>query len=193
MLAQSFEGEIIYTARYKSKNPQMTDAQLTAAMGAKQDYLVKGGSYKSIMNGSLMQWQIYDTKENKLYTKMAHADVAYWNDAGVQNDEILSVKINKNAAEILGYSCDEIIMTCKSGVQKYYFNAKIAADPKMFGNHKFGNWSELISRTKALPLKMSIETAGFDFENVATEIIPKKIDSKEFALPAGIKTEKSPY
>lgn len=193
VLGQSFEGKIIYANTYKSKSPQMTDQQWTLMMGSKQEYLIKGGNYKSIVNGTLVQWQLYINADNKLYSKMSNSETAFWNDGRVQGDEVLKVEVNKNVTEVLGYKCDEVILTCKSGVQKYYFNSKLAVDTKLFVNHKFGNFYDYLSKSNALPLKSIIEIAQFTLESVATDVKPMKIDSKEFELPAGIKTEKSPY
>jgi len=190
---QSFEGKIIYTNSYKSKNPKMTDQQWTSMMGSTQEYLIKGGDYKSISNGTLVQWQLYINKDNKLYNKMSNSETAFWNDASIQGDEVLKVEVNKNVTEILGYKCDEVVLTCKSGVQKYYFNSKLSVDTKLFTNHKFGNWYDYLSKTNSLPLKSIIETAQFTMESLATEVKPMKLDTKTFELPAGIKTEKSPY
>lgn len=63
----------------------------------------------------------------------------------------------------------------------------------MYINHKFGNWYDYLSNAKALPLKSSIETAQLSIESRATEVKPMVLDKKDFELPAGIKTEKSPY
>lgn len=124
---------------------------------------------------------------------MSNSETAFWNDGNIQGDEVLKIEVNKNTTEILGYKCDEVILTCKSGVQKFYFNSKLAVDTKLYINHKFGNWFDYLSKSDALPLKSIIETAQFTLESVATDIKPMKLDVKLFELPAGIKTEKSPY
>lgn len=193
VFGQSFEGKIFYANTYKSKNPKMTDQQWTSMMGSTQEYLIKGGDYKSIANGTLVQWQLYINKDNKLYNKMSNSETAFWNDASVQGDEVLKVEVNKGVTEILGYKCDEVIFTCKSGLQKYYFNSKLSVDTKLFANHKFGNWFDYLSKSNSLPLKSVIETAQFTMVSVATEVKPMKLDTKTLELPAGIKTEKSPY
>lgn len=190
---QNFEGKIFYSNTYKSKNTQITDQQWTSMMGSTQEYLIKGGNYKSIANGTLVQWQLYINKDNKLYNKMSNSETAFWNDGNVQGDEVLKVEVNKNVTEVLGYKCDEVILTCKSGVQKYYFNSKLSVDTKLFTNHKFGNWFDYLSKSNALPLKSVIENAQFTLVSIATEIKPVKLEDKEFELPAGIKTDKSPY
>lgn len=193
LLGQDFEGQIVYSNSYVSKNPKMSDQQWTTMMGSTQTYLIKGGVYKSVTNGTLLQWQLYINKENKLYLKMSNSETALWNDASVQGDEVLKAEVKKSVTDVLGFKCDEIILTCKSGLQKYYFSSKLAVDTKLYLNHKFGNWYDYLSKSNALPLKSIIETAQFTIESTATEIRPMKVDYKEFELPIGMKTEKSPY
>jgi len=193
VLGQAFEGKISYANSYKSKNTKIPDQQWTAMLGSTQEYFIKGGEYKSITNGTFVQWQQYSNKDNKLYTKMANTETLLWNDGSIQGDEVLKVEVNKKVTEILGYKCDEVILTCKSGVQKYYFNTKLSVKTKLFVNHKFGNWFDYLSKSDALPLKSIIETAQFTMESIATEVKPTKLDSKMFELPAGVKTAKSPY
>ena len=191
--SQPFEGEIIYTNTYKSKNAKITDQQWATMMGSNQEYFIKGGEYKSITNGTFVQWQQYINAENRLYIKMATSETLLWNDGSIQGDEVLKVEVNKKVTEILGYKCDEVILTCKSGIQKYYFNSKLSVKTKLFVNHKFGNWFDYLSKSNALPLKSIIDTAQFTMESTATEIKRTKLDPKIFELPAGTKSEKSPY
>jgi hypothetical protein len=105
----------------------------------------------------------------------------------------LKSELNKNVIEVLGYKCDELVLTCKSGVQKYYFNSKFKIDAKLFENHKFGNLYEYMSKAKALPLKLVIENAQFSMESVAASIEEQKINDEIFVLPTGATLEKSPY
>jgi hypothetical protein len=190
---QSFEGKIVYQNAYKSKIPNVTDEQFTTMMGATQEYFIKNGDYKSVANGSLFQWQLYVNTDNKLYSKMANSEILLWNDGAANTDEILKAEINAAVTEILGYKCDELVLTCKSGIQKYYFNTKLSVDTKLFVNHKFGNWYDFLSKSNSLPLKSIVDNGQFTLESVATAIKEMKLDNTFFDLPAGAKTMKSPY
>jgi hypothetical protein len=190
---QNFEGKIVYKNSYKSKIPNVTDAQFTTMMGTLQDYFIKDGNYKSVTNGSFLQWQLFVNRDNRLYNKMASSETILWNDAAINADEVISAEINKGAIEILGYQCDELILTCKSGIQKYYFNIKLAVNSQLFNNHKFGNWYEFLSRTNSLPLKMIVDNNQYTIESTATEVKEMKLEDSFFELPIGVKTMKSPY
>ncbi len=190
---QIFEGKITYQNIYKSKLPNVTDQQFTTMMGSIQDYIIKGGNYKSGSNGTLFLWQLYQNKDNKLYSKMSNSETILWNDGSVNTDSVLKVELNKQVTEILGYKCDELVLNCKSGVQKYYFNSKLGVDISLYIKHLYGNWYDYLKVAKALPLKSVIETQQFTLTSVAKEVKEMKIDDKELKLPENAKTAKSPY
>ena len=191
--AQSFEGKIVYQNSYKSKMPNVTDAQFNDMMGTKQEYYIKGAEYMTSANGSFFQWQIYSSKNNQLYSKMSNSESVFWNDGAVNPDEIVKSEVNKGVATILGRKCDELVLTCKSGVQKYYFSSEPKIDAKLYEKHKFGNWGEILAKTNAMPLKITLDNQQFSLESVAVEVSPFKVSDKVFELPAGSKIEKSPY
>ena len=191
--AQNFEGEIIYQNVYQSKIAGLTDEKFTTLMGTEQDYYIKGASYKSVINGTLAQWQLYVPGENKLYTKMSNSDSAFWDDAAINPDSVISFSLNKAVVKILGYTCDELILNCKSGTQKYYFNTSLGIDPTKFVKHKYGNWYDYVLNSKSVPLKIEMDNAQFVMVSVAVEIKPSALDNSIFQLPPGIQTDKSPY
>ena len=180
---QSFEGEIIYQSTYKSKNPTITDDRLTSMMGSTEDYFIKGAAYKSKVNGTLLEWQLYIPAENKLYTKMTNKSAAISSDASINDDSVLSFVLNKEMTDILGYKCDELTLNSRSGTEKYYFSSKLSIDPKNFVNHKLGNWYDYVSIAKAVPLKIEVENPQFNVVYMATAIKPLKLDDSIFHMP----------
>lgn len=192
-IAQSFEGKVNYQNTFKSKIPNVTDDMLTQMMGTSLDYTMKEGNYKTTSNGTFLLWQLYVQDDNKLYTKFANSNSIFWNDGAENKDEVIKSELNKNALEILGHKCDELVLTCKSGVQKYYFTSKFKLDPKLFENHKFGNFYDYVIKSKAVPLKIIIDNVQFSMESVATSVDTKKIEDAIFRLPDGAVLEKNPY
>ena len=193
VFGQTFEGEIVYQNTCVSKLPNVTDQQFTSMMGSSLNYIIKGGNYKSSTNGTVVQWQLYINKENKLYNKTSSSEIVFWNDGSANPDEVLKVEVKKKVTEILGYKCDEVTLTCKSGIQKYYFNSKMGVDASLFTGHIFGNWYDYLKVAKAIPLKLIIENTQLTFTSVAIEVKKMKLDDKEFQLPENVKTAKSPH
>lgn len=163
----------------------MNEKALYERMGDKHEFLIKGGNYKAITNGKVVQWQLFSNKEKKFYTKNKDSETISWLDATVQREPILKTETKKNAITLLGYSCDEIVITTTSEVYKFYFNAKFAAKPEEFANHKFCYWSDYMQKAKAIPLKFVIESRGIIMTNVAVEIKAMPLKTSEFNLPAG--------
>ncbi len=193
IFGQAFEGKIVYQNTFKSKAANITDQQLSSMIGSRQEYYIKKGNYKSVTNGTYVQWQLYINADNKLYNKMSNSETILWNDGSANADEVMSSLLTKGVAEILGYKCDELILTCKSGIQKYYFSSKLSVDTKLYANHKYGNWYDYLLKANALPLKTIVENAQFTMESIATEIKLAQLDDKLFALPVDAKTAKSQY
>jgi len=190
--AQTFEGQITYQNSFKTKLQNVSDEQWASMLGTTQIYFIQGGNYRSNTNGTIVKWQLYINRDNKLYSKISTSEAVLWNDGAENPDEVLSANMKKGAVEILGYKCDELTLTCKSGVQKYYYATSLKVEPALFDKHKYGNWAEVISRAKSLPLKTVIDNAQFTLESVAIEVKSTKLDTTLFTLPPGTKTVKSP-
>jgi hypothetical protein len=190
--SQTFEGEVLYNAVYKSKMSNLTDDQFTTMAGNTLKYYIKGGNYRADANGSYLIWQIYINADNKLYNKFGVSSTIYWQDAGVSKDSILSVQLNKGVITILGYKCDELILNCKSGIEKYYFSSKLPVDSKLYQKHVAQNWYAYLKRANAMPLKMIIDNAQSTITMTATAVTPKTLDDAMFTLPAGAQIDKLP-
>jgi hypothetical protein len=191
--SQSFEGKIIYSNSYKSKNTQYTYERWVSILGDTETFFIKGGDYRIVTNGSLMRWQLYINKDNKLYSKMANTETILWKDVSIQEDEVLSVKINKGSIRVLGYLCDEIILSCKGGVRRYYFSSKLGVDSKLFMNHRYGNWYDYLSKSNALPLKMVIENPEYIKFSTAISVVSMEVEGSDFELEDDAKLEKSRF
>ncbi|HKG07037.1 MAG TPA: hypothetical protein VKB19_11290 [Pedobacter sp.] len=182
--SQSLEATIVYKNTYKSKYPNLTDAQLTELLGTVQNYYIKGENYKSVSDGKMMQWQLYRGPENKIYNKMSNSDKAMVLDASINEDQVISVKVEKNAATILGYKCDKLILQCKSGVQNYFFAPNLFIDKKLYSKHAYGNYYAFLSASNSAPLKMTIDAPTFYMEGIATSVSLGKVSDDIFKLPA---------
>jgi hypothetical protein len=191
--AQNFEGKIVYKNSFVSRIPQLTDAQLTTLMGDRQEYYILNSDYKSTVNGSYSQMQLFNHQENRIYHKLSSSDTLYWIDAGKENDPVVSHTIERMKENILGYSCDVLTIKTQDGTMTYYFNEKLKIDPVLFKDHRYMNYGFIVSLTKALPLKVIAETKQFRMESVATEVIPQKLEKSFFGIPAGTPTKISPF
>jgi hypothetical protein len=190
--AQSFEGEVIYHTVCQSKIPNLTTEQLTKLAGDTCKYYMKGGNYRSDLNGTYYQWQIYINQDNRMYNKFSNSGTILWNDGAVNKDTIYKVQLNKNVTTVLGYMCDELIFNCKSGIETYYFSSKFPIDSKLYAKQLYQNWYDYLKIAKAMPLKMVIVNNQINVTMTAVTITPMKIDDSMFILPEGVETMKNP-
>ena len=181
-LAQTFEGKIIYANSYKSKSPQFKDQQLNAMMGTKQEYYIKGGDYKSVFNGSFIKMQLYKSVENKSYTLTGKSDSLYSEDYGKNKDVPTKYQIEKSKVTIMGLRCDVLIVFTPTSKLYYYYNKKYGVNPDLFKRHAYGNWYNIITKTKALPLKTIYETGQFTIISTAINITQQKLNNSVFEI-----------
>lgn len=180
--SQSFEGMLVYSVNYESKSSNVTSDQLNSLMGTKQWYAIKEGNYKSVFNGNFIKLQIYRNDENRNYNLTAKSDTLYYENYNVNKDKPLSYEIKKNQDTIMGISCDLIIVKTEKSKTLFYFNSDYKVNSELFKEHNYGNWHYIISKTKALPLKIVTETAQFIMTSVATEITPMKLNDNVFEI-----------
>ncbi|GAA3941044.1 hypothetical protein GO495_09430 [Chitinophaga oryziterrae] len=181
--AQTFEGKISYANSYKSNSPQLKDEQLGLMMGTIQDYYIKGGDYKSIVNGSLVKMQLYRSAENRSYTLTGKSDLLYWEDYGKNKDVATKFDIERGKETIMGVICDVLIVYTPKSKTFYYYSNKYGVNPGLFKQHAYGNWYYIISKTKALPLKIVYEDKQFTLTSIAVNISPMKLEAKLFEVP----------
>lgn len=179
---QSFEGKITYSNTYKSKLAKLKDEQLNTMLGTSQEYYIKGDNYKSLFNGKFVKMQIYRAEENKSYSLTAKSDTLLWEDYSKNKDVAVNYEIQKGKDRVLNIPCDVIIVSTAKSKTYYYYNAKYRVNPKLFSNHNYGNWYYIISKTKALPLKIVYETGEYILTSTAVKITPMKLDKNVFDI-----------
>ena len=171
--------------KYKSKVPNMTDEQMAAMAGSRQDYFIKGGFYKSLVNGSTISMLLYDPKTNRLYSKKPGSDTLYWSDGKSNAEEILEFKIEKNRDTVMGHVCDVITIKTATAITYTSYSQKFELDRDKFKNHDFFNWSFYTSKAGAVPLRIVMEHPAFTMVSTATEIKAQKLPDNSFEIAVG--------
>lgn len=190
---QYFEGRITYKNTFKGGAVETDVKQMAEMMGDQMDYFIKGGSYKSELNGKTVQYQLFSKTENKLYSKFVPYDTLYWMDVSVDLDPVIETTVLKTQEEVLGVKCSGIEIKTKNGLKyTFYFNTKYAIDWAAYKKHKTGCWAAFTAASKSLPLKSIIESPQFSMTSVAVEIKPEKLDDNAFAVPE-LPKKKAPF
>ncbi|HTJ12105.1 MAG TPA: hypothetical protein VL547_08770 [Dinghuibacter sp.] len=190
--AQTFEGKVVYQLTYTSKLKGLSNDRLANAMGDRSEYYIKGGDYKTVSNGTIFQWQLYRNHENRIYNKTLKSNALLFAEGASNTDTVYNTSLVFGAVTILGHSCDEVVLNCRSGVQQYYFSPSFGVDSELFRLHRYGNYYEYISRAHAIPLKYVVDTPQFIVEATAVQVTPMTLDASFFALPQGVLLQPMP-
>tara|TARA_R110002033_G_scaffold169674_1_gene210770 strand:- start:7273 stop:7899 length:627 start_codon:yes stop_codon:yes gene_type:complete len=182
LASQNFEGILVNSINYESKDSSVSSEQLNSLLGTKQFYAIKEGNYKSVFNGLFIKLQIYKNDENRNYSLTSKSDTLYYEDYSLNKDKVLSFKIEKNKDTIMGILCDLITVKSEKGKTSIYFSSNYKINPDLYKQHNYGNWNYIVSKIKALPIKTIQETEQFIMTSIATEITPMKLKDNVFEI-----------
>lgn len=187
VIAQNFEGRILYKNSFFLPNGQDVTASATKMMGAEQDYYINARHYKSLMNGQMMTMQLYRSDENKYYTVDGN-NTAQSFDGSTESGKITKIEKLDGTFDILGRKCKGIVLTGNTSKTTYYYDESMKVNIDTFSKHKFGNWIDYLQASGgALPLAFIVENPQYTWKSEAVKVEPMKLDDSEFALPKGVK------
>jgi hypothetical protein len=191
---QFFEGKITYETIYKSKIHSLPD-QFFNSLGSTHELFIKGGNYKYLYDSSLIEWQLYIYDKNRIYNKMINSPTIYWESGKDNDDKIIKSEINSKVTEIMGLVCDELKLTCRNGIYRYYFNTAYKINSKEYENHQAGLLAKVYSLINSLPLKIISENEYLYTESIAIEVKEMILNDSIFTIPKGstVKKKKNPF
>lgn len=172
---QNFEGTLTYTTSIelseKMKKMGLTKEILMKKMeeensfSSKINYSYKEDNYLIEMsdNGTSSK---YIGEKNTIYTREKDDDLIVAIDASIDLENQMfgtTPKIEKMETDviILDKKCNKVVVTWKTGVYEYYYNADfLKMDSNLYKNHKYDMWFEYLKISNALPLRIVKKTAG---------------------------------
>jgi len=75
-----FEGKITYKLEFDARGGNVTVATFQRSLGNGVTLFFKHGNYYHRFDGGIMEYDMYNQTENKLYTKMRNNDTIFWSD-----------------------------------------------------------------------------------------------------------------
>ena len=186
-IGQNFEGRIVYKVEF-------TDSSADYHFSSIDQEYFKNGDFKVVSSDSTYPWSLYINAENKYYARLGKSDTVKWTDGTLNHDSIISIHSIKNVINILGYNCDECIMTCTNGIKKYYYSStNFKMDGKQFIDYRSGNWADFLLLTNSLPLMQIEDSKNTHTRIVAIATAKMKLDESFFKLPGNAILVKEVY
>lgn len=180
----TFQGRIIYKYQYLDKSGKNITDQVKE-MDTEQRYYINPANYKSYnQNGELTQ--LYNSISNKYFYSVGMELESI--DASTPSPKSFSVQDKKGEEKILNHTCKKILVTTEVGSVLYYFDKNVKVNKAPFMKHRFGNWSQYLSKTKgALPLKFILTNKEGTLVATAIEIKLMTLSNEEFEVQKALR------
>jgi hypothetical protein len=178
LLGQNFQGTIEYAVSYRSHVASISSESLAPKYGDKRTLQIKEGAYRWVHNGKDVLEKIFTTGDQMIHTRKSGN--AAWSSvaAMIGTDAIEDVEVLERSTSILGYPCNELILTCSSGTRSYIYSKTFPMNASAFEGHMADLWYEYLNLAQAIPLKMVFSNKEYTVEMVATKV------QKESLVPA---------
>lgn len=193
--SQSFEGWILFKMEMNNPNPKLIPDSTWQKLAkeqfgprgyASQKYYYKNDKYLSeIETAKSKGYQVYNPKDKLLYSWQMNSDTAITVDSRKYMDEFVEFVDGTDTETILGIPCKTIVLKSKLGEMKLWYNSNyLKVDPKLFKDHTYGHWAQIIGKIKCLPLKVEQKAFMAHIVQTAMEYKSEPVSDTQFALPA---------
>lgn len=185
--SQNFEGIIKYEVSFKNPTPAFMSEEEFKKKNPNlkshyEFFYFKDNTYKYVYGNNI---DALDPLKQRVYTYVIGADTSLWNDANMASEDIIEVKKNTEKDTVLGFICESITFRTKWGKTIFTFNRdQLKIDASKFSNHAYKSLGDFLKESNCLPLKITYRTGFECLVYTAVNIQEKKLDLKEFNIPA---------
>jgi hypothetical protein len=180
-----FEGEIIYKNVYIAKTSQADTAAIITKLGRTSDYFFKEGNHFETYNGSILAYEIYNRKANKLFVDQNQKDTMHWVDCSDEaGGKMLKFELHPKVEKVLGIDCDELVTYYENRTFFEYFNSdELKINPDWLSKFKLYDKGWNFQKMGALPLKRRTEYKTFTHIITAIAIKERSLNDSLFEVP----------
>ncbi|HTH54770.1 MAG TPA: hypothetical protein VL728_01910 [Cyclobacteriaceae bacterium] len=181
-----FEGKIIYQYEIKTKASNIDIKKLKDVLGSGSTLFFKEGNYYFLHVHGAYEYEFYNQRENKFYSKKRNNDTIYWRDCSKPGKAITDLEFTPKKEKVSEILCDQLKIRYKGYVDIHYFNADtILLNPFWFTDFKLNGENVINEKEKAIYLKKESEYARFTLISTAVKINREVVADKMFVLPTG--------
>ncbi len=179
-----FQGRIVYQYQYLDKSGKNVSDQMKE-MDTEQRYYINPANYKSYnQKGELTQ--LYNSTSNKYFYSVGMELETI--DASTPSPKNFFAEDKKGEEKILDHPCKKLLVSSELGSVLYYYDKTVKVNPAPFMKHRFGNWSQYLSKTKgALPLKFILTNKEGTLVATAIEIKSMTLLDEEFEVQRALR------
>jgi hypothetical protein len=178
-----FEGTIEYAYEVKLKSKKVDLSRLQKALGKGCTLYFKEGNFRHDYDGGVLEFDVYNNRENKLYTKKRGNDTIYWYDCSKKGKSIKDLKVSEEKIEVLQMLCAQLtIQYSDHNVVEYYNSDSIRVDPAWFAKFKRDDQFKIDGIEKSIFLRSERDYPAFTIISTATRIIKQTLHPNVFEI-----------
>ncbi|HET9826284.1 MAG TPA: hypothetical protein VFP87_13180 [Chitinophagaceae bacterium] len=179
-----FEGTITYKFSFEAKEIPDPGKSLTPYFGEGSTLFFKEGNYRHEYHGGLIEYDVYNKKDNKMYLKKRNNDTLYWRDCSLREDSIKNLLFDPKADTVMGITCDRLLIQYRGNSEIHYYNSdSIRINPIWFENFKLNDEYLIDRKEKSIFLKSVTLFDHFTLIETAIKINSEPISIDKFKLP----------
>ena len=192
--AQSYEGSITYKVEAHNPNPEMIPDSLwqkgiKEQFGERgymlQKYFYKQGRYVSEIDaGTQTGYQAYNPEDGLLYSWQEGSDTALTVDSKKYMDKFVEIVPSEETETILGIACKSLIVKSEMGEMTFWYNSDhFKMDAKLYKDHLYGHWEQILGKTGCLPLKIEQKAFMTHLSLTAIDFKEAVVNDEKFTIP----------
>lgn len=187
-----FEGKITYKVDLISKNQKIDTNNLKDIFGTGSTLTFKTGDYRYDFMGGRIEFIMYKKEDNMSYIKNRGNDTIFWYNCGLTGDKIENLLFSAKKENILGITCDELIIKYKDRTESHYYNSdSISINPDWFKRFTRDGENIIDEKEKSIYLKQKIEYPYMLVMQTAIKVKREHVDDKIFEIsPTAILSER---
>lgn len=178
-----FEGELISKIKFEIKDSTKRAVYFSKSNPSQAtEYFKQGSSFITYDKGDTYTY-LYLQPENAVYQNRWSGDTLYKFDCNKQGRQILNYSIEKNAAVLLGISCNKLEVFFEGGSSTYFYNEQaLKINPSWFIKLTYVNWDTISKILQSIPLKTVIERNDYRITSTVESFKEAKIDDTFFKI-----------
>jgi hypothetical protein len=183
---QYFEGEIDFKVTYQFKGKPDTSTYIPQYPAKNSRIIAKEGTWIVYWDTAKdYEFAFFDREYSRQCYKLKGYDTLLYMQADERgdgpDDSLISTRITRHAAKILGRDCDRLDFQLASMKLTLYFDPTLRIDPAWYASAKLNYYDVIYGKMKSAYVKMIWETPKFIVTTTAIRIQEREVRSEEFA------------
>jgi hypothetical protein len=168
-----------------AKSARVDIRRMQQLLGSGSTLLFRKGSYRHNFDGGIVEFDLYNRRDNRMYAKRRGNDTIYLYDCSKGGKPIRDLKTSTQKKKILDMSCNQLTVQYPDHTKVEYYNSdSIAVDPQWFAEFRRDDQYKVDAIERSILLRSELDYPAVRIIAEATEIQRQAVDTVAFEVPA---------